>query len=606
MIDSLRKRFQSTEARHSGAEHTAECAHGITTATGPCLECKTAKKVARRYRFKLIFGLFFPFSLAALDATILASALPWIAADFNKFSQLNWIISAFNLTAAAFIPIWAQIADVFGRNFGLNAAIVLMIFGSALCTGAPTNAFPLLLLGRAFQGIAAAGINVLSRTILADKVSLKENAKNWAVFSMVGGVSYALGPLIGGYLTNADYRWCFAINLPVGVLGLLLTMLLLRKELLGPQPIPELHETSAPGRRARLVARLKTIDYGGQALFILGFGLVILALTWGGVTYPWKSAAVLTSLVLGLALVVCFILYERSFVENRLIARTMPWQKPMVPWSLLSCRDIGLLFYTECVTGMGLFAVLYFCNIYFTAVKNYSADEAGVQLLYFTPGLGAGTIGCALMTNKWPRNTFSPILLGTIVEAVGLGLLAWACWLNHIANVYGFMAMVGAGVGLRMMAAPLHGMGLFRQHRAAIIALMAVTIPLGGTIGLTIMSAVFNNTSGLSSHETELNSLDTRDGGPQDDIVQNAKMGVVWAFVALTPFTILSIVCACLIGNVKLGQGTGDQEDGGDNVVIRGVYLMTLFKGTSNRGTVRAEGMEPPAQRGDETLQKAT
>jgi MFS family permease len=91
-------------------------------------------------------------------------------------------------------------ADVFGRNVSLNAAVILMLIGSALCTGAPTTAFPVLLLGRGFQGLAAAGLNVVVRTILADKVSLQENAKNWAIFSLVGGISYGVGPVIGGKL----------------------------------------------------------------------------------------------------------------------------------------------------------------------------------------------------------------------------------------------------------------------------------------------------------------------------------------------------------------------------------------------------------------------
>lgn len=128
----------------------------------------------------------------------IASALPWIASDFGEISQLNWIVSSFNLTSAAFIPFWAQMADVFGRNASLNAAVILMLIGSALCTGAPTSAFPVLLLGRGFQGLAAAGLNVVVRTVLADKVSLQENARNWAIFALVGGVSYAVGPVIGG------------------------------------------------------------------------------------------------------------------------------------------------------------------------------------------------------------------------------------------------------------------------------------------------------------------------------------------------------------------------------------------------------------------------
>lgn len=144
---------------------------------------------------------FFPLFLITWPTDLwnsIATALPWIAGDFGEVSQLNWIVSAFNLTSAAFIPFWSQLADVFGRNTSLNAAIILMLIGSTLCTAAPTSVFPVLLLGRGFQGISAAGINVGIRTVLADKVSLQENAKNWAIFSMVGGASYALGPVIGG------------------------------------------------------------------------------------------------------------------------------------------------------------------------------------------------------------------------------------------------------------------------------------------------------------------------------------------------------------------------------------------------------------------------
>ena len=113
-------------------------------------------------------------------------------------AQLNWIISAFNLTSAAFIPFWGQIADIFGRHQSIQAAIVVMMVGSALCTAAPTNAFPVLLLGRGIQGLGCAGLNVVVRVILSDKVNLKENAKNWSIFSFTAGMSYGIGPVIGG------------------------------------------------------------------------------------------------------------------------------------------------------------------------------------------------------------------------------------------------------------------------------------------------------------------------------------------------------------------------------------------------------------------------
>ena len=163
-----------------------------------CPTCLHERRLARTYRWKLILGLIFPFALQALDVTVIASALPWIAVDFDSVSELNWIISSFNLTSAAFIPFWGQMADIFGRHITLQACVVVMMVGSALCTGAPTSVFPVLLLGRAIQGLGCAGISVAVRVVLADKVSLEENAKNWSIFTITAGVSYGVGPVIGG------------------------------------------------------------------------------------------------------------------------------------------------------------------------------------------------------------------------------------------------------------------------------------------------------------------------------------------------------------------------------------------------------------------------
>lgn len=178
-------------------DQTQKCRHG-NEAVESCQSCKAERREQLKYRWKIILGLFLPFAISALDVTIIASALPWIADDFDQLSQLNWIISSFNLTAAAFIPFWGQMADIFGRHASIQACMIIAIVGGALCTGAPTNAFPMLLFGRALQGIGCAGINVVVRAIVADKVSLQEDAKNWSIFSMVAGSSYSVGPVVGG------------------------------------------------------------------------------------------------------------------------------------------------------------------------------------------------------------------------------------------------------------------------------------------------------------------------------------------------------------------------------------------------------------------------
>lgn len=208
-------------------------------------------------------------------------------------------------------------ADIFGRHNAIQAAIFLVLIGSALCTSAPTNAFPVLILGRALQGMGCAGVQVIERVILADKVSLKEYSKNSSIFSLFAGVSYGLGPIIGGFLTNTSWRWCFGINLPVGVVGVITVFTILRRELLGPRPLPELlADTDGSEQRQstqRFKARLSTIDFGGQFLFLSGMGLLILALTWGGGEYVWSSVHVLLPLVLGFILTLGFVLYQCEF-----------------------------------------------------------------------------------------------------------------------------------------------------------------------------------------------------------------------------------------------------------------------------------------------------
>lgn len=131
--------------------------------------------------------------------------------------------------------------------------------------------------------------------------------------------------------------------------------------------------------------------------------------------------------------------------------------------------------------------------------------------------------------------TFPSVLLGTVVEAIGIGLLAWGIYVERNPVVFGMMALVGCGSGMRFMASPLHGIGLFRNFRASVIALMAVAVPFGGTIGLTIMSTVFNNTSGIDSNNSDFSQIHSQPEDLRDQAIHDAKMGVVWAFVAITP-----------------------------------------------------------------------
>ena len=265
-----------------------------------------------------------------------------------------------------------------------------MIVGSALSTGA--NVFPVLLLGRALQGVGVAGVNISIRTILADRVSLADLAVNWTIFVLVAGVAFSTGPIIGGYLTRVSWRWCFAINLPIGVIAIIIILLLLRRELLPPQPLPELEGRDTSTRRGRLLARVATIDFGGQMLFLWGLGLLSLALTWGGGVYSWSSAAVLAPLVIGAVLSLGWVLYEYGMAPGNFIGRVFPFQRAMIDWRLLSQRDMAIVFLANLTLGMAMFAVIYFMNIYFVLVEGKSSSDAGLTLLYYIPGMGGEPI----------------------------------------------------------------------------------------------------------------------------------------------------------------------------------------------------------------------
>ncbi|KXJ96882.1 major facilitator superfamily domain-containing protein [Microdochium bolleyi] len=618
------------------------CGHHVDPE--PCPSCRAEKRAARIYRTKVICCLILPYALQALDTTLIASAFPWISLSFAAFSQQNWIVSAFNLTSAAFVPFWGQMADIFGRHAALQACMVIMLVGSAICVGSPsiivttassssasptfvsaTAAYGVFLLGRALQGLACAGLGVVIRVVLADKVSLAENARNTTIFTFTAGISYGLGPVVGGALTGRDWRWCFAINLPIAFAGMLVVYGILRGELLGPQSLPELerngdggaqadqdgciaaaaavpqrdqrHPQPRQGQRFLFVARLATVDVGGQLLFLFGFGLLILALTWGGAIYPWSHPAVLSPLIISVVMIAGWLVYEYLLSNNgggnsssksaeHSMLRSQRWwscQRPMMPWFLISNRNIGLLFYIQFATGMAMYCVLYFVNLYYTLVKQHTASEAGVQLLFYTPGLAVGVYLSMYLCNVYPRQTFHPLLLGSIIEAVGIGMLAWALHTESSKTIFGMMALTGAGTGLRFMPTSLHAIGMFPDHIATVVSLMNVALPFGGTLALTIMSAVFNNIANFTvSSEGSSQSLSgiahgesggSGEGGsgilsglPLNEsasVAASAKRGIVWAFVAIVPFMLLCVFAAATLGNVTVAKKKGERDNKG-------------------------------------------
>lgn len=298
----------------------------------------------------------------------------------DQLEQFNWIVTAYTLCSTAFIPAFGQIADIFGRHVALQISMLCMLIGSTMCAAAQT--WGMLLFGRALQGISSAGINNIVKIVLADKVTLAEQSKNTTVFSLVAGISFAVGPVIGGSLAVSNWRYCFVISIPISLLASVLVFLLLRKEL-----IHGTNHLTGPESKS-LLSGLSTIDFGGTVFFIFGTGLIILATSWGGAKYSWNSYQVLVPLVIGSILFILFFIYEYFLEPGKQMSRIFPKQVAMIPWSLFDRRDVISLAVINAATGASLYSAIYFVGLFWTLAENYSPQQAGYQLLYYTPGIG--------------------------------------------------------------------------------------------------------------------------------------------------------------------------------------------------------------------------
>ncbi|EHK48445.1 hypothetical protein TRIATDRAFT_54047 [Trichoderma atroviride IMI 206040] len=576
--------------------------------TQACTCAKKPEHNSKKYRIKLITGLVLPYFLASLDLTVVATALPFIASHFrkqNKFDQLNWIITAYTLTSTAFIPFYGQLADVFGRHISLQAALFFTVIGSVLCAAA--QSWSVLLLGRALQGLSSAGLSSIILVVLADKVTLEENAKNNTLFTIVSGSTYAIGPLIGGYVT-APARWLyvFVIPIPIAVVSHILLFFILRNELLEGTHFHKGSTWSA------ILPALATLDIGGVVLFIVAVGLIILGTSWGGSTYPWDSVQVLVPIIVGGTLLPVFFLYEFLLSDGRIVARLFPQQSPMLPLSLFSRKDTIVIAVIQFSAGAAMYAVFYFVGIYFTLVEGNPASQAGIQLLYYIPGIAVGVYSAMFMCNRSPGQTFWPLLLGSVEEAVGLGVLTWAVLASRPRIVSGMMVVTGAGTGSRFMPASLHIAGVWPERLAPAMSLMRFAMPFGGTLALTMMNAVFNSKfssasslvlpigGGISAQDTQsLDAIGQLPSALQATVRAAGRGAVGRAFVSILPILGLSVFACFVLGNVwvkspakkdkvpgftSCGQGPGGQssekEATGASAVVHVPYLYALLKVT--------------------------
>jgi EmrB/QacA subfamily drug resistance transporter len=353
--------------------------------------------------------------LAALDQTIVATALPTIVGDLGGLSRLSWVVSAYLLTSTVSAPLYGKISDQLGRKAVFQFAVVVFLVGSALSGAAQT--FNELIATRALQGLGAGGIMAIALAIVAEVVSPRQRGRYMGYFGAVFALSSVAGPLLGGFFVDSvSWRWVFYINLPIGIASLIVTQIVLKVEFLRHR-----HRT----------------DYVGAALLILGISALLLVAVWGGTQYPWSSSIILTLAGVGAALTAAFVAWESRAAE------------PILPLRLFTQRVFTTASSLGFVVGFTMFGAIVFLPIYLQLVRGSSATMSGLQILPLVAGMLAASIMSGRLVTKRNRYKVFPVV-GTVVMVVGLWLVAHLSITTPFVVFSGYLVVLGIGMGLVM------------------------------------------------------------------------------------------------------------------------------------------------------------
>lgn len=369
-----------------------------------------------RRRRNVVFGtIMLGVLLAALDQTIVGTALPTIVADLGGAAHMSWVVTSYLLAETVATVLVGKFGDLFGRKLVFQISAVVFITGSFLC-GLSSN-MTLLILWRGVQGIGAGGLMVTSMALIADVVPLRERGKYQGAIGAVFGVATVIGPLLGGFFTDhLSWRWAFYVNVPIAILVVVAAA----------RTIPSVRAAGRP-----------VIDYLGIALVAAGASALILATSWGGNEYAWNSPVIIGLFAGGALALALFCLVETRAAE------------PMLPMRLFRNPVFTVCSVLSFIVGFAMLGAMTFLPTYLQYVDGDSATVSGVRTLPLVIGLLIASVFSGNVTSKTGHYRIFPIV-GSAVMAVGLYLLSrmgpqTGAWLESL-----YMFVLGAGIGLCM------------------------------------------------------------------------------------------------------------------------------------------------------------
>lgn len=412
-----------------------------------------------RRRILLIFaGLMTGLLLAALDQTIVATALPIIVGELGGLDYYSWVVTAYLLSSTVCTPLYGKISDLYGRRLMVQSAILIFLAGSLLA-GVAQGMIQLILF-RAVQGVGAGGLMALTFAVVGDVVSPRERGRYIGLLAGTWAFASVVGPLVGGFIVdNASWRWVFLINLPIGAVAFAVTSSVLR--------LP-------------VVRRARRIDVQGALLLTAGVSALLLALVWGGAQYPWGSPVIGGLLAGGTVLLAAFVRWEARAAE------------PILPLRLFRDPIFSVGSALGFLTGWGLFGGVVFLPLFLQVVSGVSAMNSGLLLLPLTAGLVTGSVGSGRIISHTGRYRGWPIA-GLAAASVGMALMTLMDAATPLAASALFMVILGLGVGATMQVTILVVQNAV-DHRDLGVATAAAQFfrQMGGAFGVAAFGAVMN------------------------------------------------------------------------------------------------------------------